>query len=125
MVSISLLFTLNTIVGLVFSLGLLILPEQLIALYGAPPSPAAVYVARLFGALILGFITILWFSRNSAESEARRAILMGGLVGWGVGLLVALWGQFSGVVNNLGWLNVAIYFLFSLDFVFFLFVRKD
>lgn len=125
MVSVSLLFTLNTIVGLVFALGLLIFPEQLMVLYEAPPSPAAVYVARLFGALILGFITILWFSRNSTESEARRAILMGGLVGWGVGLIVALLGQLSGVVNNLGWLNVVIYFLFALDFFFFLFVRKD
>jgi hypothetical protein len=125
MVSVSLLFTLNTIVGLVFALGLLVIPEQLMVLYGAAPSPAAVYVARLFGALILGFITILWFSRNSEKNETRRAILMGGLVGWGVGLIVALVGQFSGVVNNLGWLNVVIYFLFALDFFFFLFVRKD
>ena len=125
MVSLNLLFTINTIVGLVFALGFLILPEQLISFYGASIEPATVYVARLFGALILGFITILWFARNSDESEARRAIVMGGFVGWVVGLIAALLGQFSGAVNNLGWVNVVIYFLFSLDFGYFLFVRKD
>ena len=125
MVSLSLLFTLNAVVGLVFSLGFLVLPEQMIALYGITPNPATVYLGRLFGALILGFITILWFARNSGESEARRAIVIGGLVGWGVGLVAALLGQFTGAVNNLGWLNVVIYFLFTLDYAFFLFVRKD
>jgi len=124
MVSLSLLFTLNTIVGLLFALGFLIIPEQLISLYGAPTSPATVYVARLFGALILGFITILWFARNSEESEARSAIVTGGFVGWVIGLIAALIGQFSGAVNNLGWINVLIYFLFALDYGFFKFVKK-
>jgi len=125
MVSLSVLFTLNAIVGLVFALGFLLLPEQLSSLYGITPNPATVYLARLFGALVLGFITILWFARNSGESETRRAIVIGGFVGWGVGLIAALVGQFTGAVNNLGWLNVVIYFLFALDYAFFLFVRKD
>jgi hypothetical protein len=125
MVSLNVLFTLNTIVGLLFALGFLVLPEQLISLYGIAPNPATVYLGRLFGALILGFISILWFARNSGESEARHAIVIGGLVGWGVGLIAALLGQFTGAVNNLGWLNVVIYFLFALDYGYFLFVKKD
>ena len=123
--SLNVLFTLNVIVGLLFSLGFLIVPEQLISLYGATLSPAGVLVARLFGALILGFIAILWVARDSGESEARRAIVMGGFVGWGVGFIVTLVGQFSGVVNNLGWVNVILYLLFTLGFGYFQFVKKD
>ena len=123
--SLNVLFTLNAIVGLLFSLGFLIVPEQLISLYGATLSPVGVIVARLFGALILGFIAILWLARDSGESEARRAIVTGGFVGWGVGFIVTLVGQFSGVVNNLGWVNVILYLLFTLGFGYFQFMKED
>ncbi|MFC2043073.1 hypothetical protein ACFLUA_02855 [Chloroflexota bacterium] len=125
MFSLNVLFTLNTIVGLLFSLGFIIIPEQFMSLYGAPISPATVYVARLFGALILGFINILWFARNSSDSEARRAIVTGGSVGWFVGLIWVLAGQISGVVNNLGWINVIIYSFFTLGYGYFQYVKKD
>ena len=125
MLSLNVVFTLNTIVGLLFSLALLIIPEQFMSLYGAPISPATVYVARLFGALMLGYINILWFARNSSESEARRAIVTGSSVGWFIGFIWALQGQISGVLNNLGWINVIIYFLFTLGYGYLEYVKKD
>jgi hypothetical protein len=119
----SLVFSLNAISALVFGLAFLLVPVALGNLYGGELNDAGVYVARLFGAIIIGYCLISWLARNAGESDARRVIVNAFFVSWAIGLVVTLITQFSGVVNALGWLNVVIYAYFTLAFGYNLFAR--
>lgn len=76
----STLFTPNAIVVAISGLAFLIVPGALASLYGAALSPGGVYVARLFGAVVLGYAVLSWFAKDAVESDARLAIVLGFLV---------------------------------------------
>jgi hypothetical protein len=66
---------------------------------------------------------LAWFARNTPDSETRRAIVLAMLVEHALGLIVALWGQLSGVVNALGWSTVGIYLLLTAGYGYFLLAK--
>ena len=79
---------------------------------------------QLLGAALLAVAVMCVFARNSPDNEARKAIALGLFIGHGAGFVVALIGQLGNVVNALGWSTVAIYFLISLGFGYFSFVKS-
>ncbi|MGD8751823.1 MAG: hypothetical protein PVG14_10400 [Anaerolineales bacterium] len=119
----SLVFTLNAIAALVFGLAFLLIPVTLAELYGGELSDAGVYVARLLGAVVIGYCLISWLTRNAGESDARRAIVIAFFISWAIGLVVTLLTQFSGLLNALGWLNVVIYAFFTFGYGYNLFAE--
>jgi hypothetical protein len=116
MVKIRTLFILAAVVQGLFGLGFLLIPETLTSFYGNTLGQGGVIFARLFGTALLALAATFWFARDAEESEARRAIIIGGLVNSLIGFLVALYSQVTGMVNELGWSTVIIYFLFAVDF---------
>jgi hypothetical protein len=64
-----------------------------------------------------------WLARHATDSDTRRAIVLTLFVSDAIGLVVALIGQLTGVVNSLGWLSVASCLLLALDFGYFHFTR--
>ena len=119
------LFTIAAVVQTIFGLGFLLIPETLTSFYGNTLSQGGVVFARLFGAAILALAATLWFARDSAESEARRAIVIGGFVNSLIGFLVSLFSQVTGMVNALGWSTVLIFLFFAVGFGYFLFTKPD
>ena len=119
------LFTIAAVVQTIFGLGFLLIPETLTSFYGNTLSQGGVVFARLFGAAILALAATLWFARDSAESEARRAIVIGGFVNSLIGFLVSLFSQVAGMVNALGWSTVLIFLFFAVGFGYFLFTKPD
>jgi hypothetical protein len=81
-------------------------------------------MTRFFGSAMLGYGLLIWLARNAQESEARRAIILSLILSFGVGFIVALRGQISGVVNTLGWFTVALYLFFVLGYGYFLFAKE-
>jgi hypothetical protein len=94
-------------------------------MWGVTAEPVGLIMTRLGGALEIGLGVILWFARNSGSNEARRAVVIGGFVTYGLLFIIMLLSQLSGVLNVYGWLNVALYLLLTLGFVYFLFGKKD
>jgi hypothetical protein len=117
---ISYLFIIGAVLALVFGLGFVLLPEQLLSIYGITTDPGGILTARLFGTALVGVGVLNWFARNADESDARRAIVLGLFVLNALGFIVLLLAQLAGVVNGLGWVNVAIYLLLALGFGYFL-----
>lgn len=113
--------SINAIIAVVFGLGFLIVPGQVMAYYGIMADAPLEYVGQLFGAALLAFAVLTWSARNAADSDARRAILLALFVGDGIGFIVALVRQLSGVVNAVGWSTVVIYLLLALGFAYFRF----
>ena len=112
----SALLGLNGVLAFLFGLGFLILPGWMLAAYGAEPTPALSQMARFYGSAMLGYGALTWLARNVDDSPARRAIARSLMVSFAVGVVVALWGQKTGVVNALGWLTVALYLFFTLGY---------
>jgi hypothetical protein len=117
---ISYLFVVAAIVALLFGLGFTLLTEQVLSIYGVTTDAAGVLAYRLFGTTLIGFGVLQWLARNLGESEARRAIVVSLFVVDAIGFVVVLLAQFAGIVNGLGWINVAIFLLLALGYGYFL-----
>ena len=118
------LMAVTAVVTLVFGLALVTDPAQVVSWYGAGLGPAGLFIARLYGALLIVVGVIAWAGRDAGPSEARQAILLGFFLGDAIGFVIALWGQLQAVVNSLGWSIVILYFLFAIGFGYFRFARS-
>ena len=121
----STLMVVNTIVAGVFGIVFVLIPWQVLSLYGIVPDPAINYVGQLFGAALLTFALMSWRARKADDSDARQAIILAFFMGDCIGFIVALRGQFAGVVNSLGWSTVLIYLLLAIGFGYFKFVKPS
>ncbi|HEX5962139.1 MAG TPA: hypothetical protein VFY42_00290, partial [Gemmatimonadales bacterium] len=97
------------LIALVFGLGFLLMPKPMLALYGVPADPTVVLISRFFGAALVQLGLVLYLIRDVGDLRTQRGVIIGSFIGSVAGLVVALTGQFWGLVNTLGWLNVAIY----------------
>lgn len=118
------LFIINTVVCLIFGLAFVFAPVQTISLYGNDAVGGQFkYVGQLFGSALFTFGVISWLARDSADSNARSAIILSLIIGNLVGFVIALISQVGGVVNALNWSTVAIYLLLALGFGYFQFIK--
>ena len=94
-------------------------------LFGVTLTVGGLFVAREYGASLMGNMLVAWYARDAAQSVARRAIILGLTVYDAVGFAFALVATISGVLNPLGWLAVVIYLFFTVGFGYFLVVRPQ
>jgi hypothetical protein len=111
----------NAIIAAVFGVTFVLVPGQVLSLYGIVGDAPLEYMGQLFGAALVSFAVLTWWVRNVPDSEARRAILLALLVGDAIGFVVALIAQLGGVVTALGWSTVAIYLLLAIGLAYFRF----
>lgn len=86
---------------------------------GAVPvdaSPALIAYLRVFGSTFLGIAVLNWTARNAEPSTARKAIILGNIVGFGVGHLLDVWGLLTGA-RRLAVLFGVIHLLIALAFI--------
>jgi hypothetical protein len=117
------LFTVNAVIAAVFGCGFIVVPVQLLAVYGVGLTPGTVVVSRLFGAALFGYGVLSWQARAAAPSDALRAIVLSIFVADGIGFFASLLGALSGAVNAMGWSTVVIYGALGAAFGFFLFAK--
>jgi uncharacterized protein YjeT (DUF2065 family) len=115
----------NAVVAVLFGLGFILVPGQVLALYTTEASVSLDYVAQLFGTALFSFGVVTWAARNAPDSEARRAILLGLFLGDVVGCVVALIAQLGGVVSAMGWSTVVIYLVLAIGFGYFRFASGE
>jgi hypothetical protein len=109
------------VLGLVFGLGFLLAPRQVLPLYGVTITPTVLLLARFFGAALVQIGMILYLIRDVGDPRTQRGVVLGSFLGSLAGLVVALTGQFWGLVNEFGWSSVAIYGLLLLGYGSFIF----
>ena len=120
---ISYLFLVASILSLIYGSGFILLPAQLLSIYGIETNDGGLLFVRLFGAALIGLGVLAWFVRNTDTWEARRAIVLAFFVINALSSLVLLLAQLAGTVNGLGWVNVAIFLVLALGFGYFLMPR--
>ena len=120
---ISTFFTIRSLVALAYALTLLF-PGPLLSLYGIIPNPGINLISQFLGVELIAVGLLCLNARKFTDTAVLRAILTPLLIAEVIGVVIAVFGTLSGVFNPLGWSIVLIYGLFSLGYVYFLFVKK-
>src|SRR3954471_21919631 len=102
-------FAIFALLSVLFGVGFVLAPGQVLANYGVESSPAIAVMSRLFGGTLLAMAVILWCARDFHDQAALRAVLIGLGVSGAVNFIVATAATSSGTVNALGWTTVVIY----------------
>ena len=121
----STLMVINAVISAVFGIAFVLIPWQVLSLYGVQPNPALNYVGQLFGVSLVTFAVLTWSARNADASDARKAIILAFVIGDSIGCIIALIAQLGGVVNAFGWSTVAIYLFLALGFGYFQFAKSS
>jgi uncharacterized membrane protein len=111
------------LVSAVFGLGFVLMPGQILPIYGVEPDAALRLIGQFFGAALLSLAILAWLVKNLSDSEARRAIVLALFVGETIGFIMALIGQLNGILNVLGWSVVVVYLVFALGLAYFQFSK--
>ena len=117
------LLLLAGVIALGFGLAFLFAPRPMLALYGVTADAGIVLMSRFFGAALVQLGMVLYLIRDVGDLRTQRGVVIGSFLGSVAGLVVALTGQFWGVVNQFGWSSVAIYGLLTLGYGSFMFGR--
>jgi hypothetical protein len=122
------LITLKAVVAMLFGICFAVVPGPLAAVYGLRLDGAGTFVAKLFGASLLGFGVLNWWARraNASDAGSLRPIILANLVADGLGFGLSLLNQVFGWsgINAFGWVTVAIYLLLAVAFAYFGFVPQ-
>jgi hypothetical protein len=110
----------KTLICIGFGIPMVVIPGRLMSVFGVALTVGGIFLARLYGATLLGNFMLTWLGRKITAPDARRAISVHLVVYDAIGFVVALLATLSGVMNVLGWAVVAIYFFVTLGFGAFL-----
>ena len=102
-------FAIFAVLSVLFGVGFVLAPGQVLSNYGVENSPTVALMSRLFGGTLLAMAVILWSARDFQDESAVRAVLIGLGVSGAVNLVVAILATTSGTINALGWTTVLIY----------------
>jgi hypothetical protein len=111
-------FAVIAVISVLNGIGLLLTPSVVLTTYGIAPAPGAVLGFRLLGLTLIEFGLINWFVRNSHDWTALRGLLIGGTVGYVLGLVVSVWATLTHIMNPAGWVLVVTYALLLVGYVY-------
>ena len=119
------LLMIKAIVCLCLGIPILFVPDFIYSIFGATLVAGGIFAAREYGASMIGILMLTWFARNSQESEARWAIVLGLFVYDAIGVVITLIAILSGTLNTMAWLVVALYLFLAIGFGYFLIPKKS
>ena len=115
------MYLLNTIISLVFALGLFLMTPVMLSLFGMDNTPDARTLGQLIAVeLVVGGLTTL-LARDVTDPKARSAINYGNMVAGVLGIVVALNATLTGVLGWFGYVIIAVYVIVAFGFAYFQF----
>jgi len=101
-------------------IGWLLFPESMLGRWAVATDDVGIFLARRYGAVLLGLGAILWYGRASGPSPARSAILGGAAFGAAAIAAVSLAGAVTVTVGKGVWLSFVIEAVLAPAFLYFL-----
>jgi hypothetical protein len=102
----------------VLGVGFMFAPREIgIGAVPADASPALVAYLRIFGGPCLGIAVLNWLARNAEPSDARNAIVIANIVGFGCVTAMDVGGVFSGGARSAAKLFLVIHLLMTVAFI--------
>jgi hypothetical protein len=115
-------FLFNSIISVLSSLALLLMPASILELFSMPNNAATKVLLQLFGVELLGSGLITLFAINTKELRSQRSLTLSFFIADGIGFIVALGGLLSGAMNLLGWFVALALLILALGFGYFQFI---
>ena len=113
---------LKAIISLAFGIGFVAIPAAVWSIYGVTLDPIGILMTRFLAACLIGIGFVCWITRN-ADFNTLKGITLSLFIADTIGFIVALTAQLSGIINTLGWINVAIWLLLALGLGYFRFLK--
>jgi hypothetical protein len=114
----------KAIVCLIFFPIMLFFPEQFFTLMGSPFGAGASFLARIYGATLVGNMLLTWFGRNAEKGPVRQAIVLDAFFYDLIGFIAVLIFYFNGTLNSLAFGAAFIYLFLTVGFGLFLFPKR-
>ena len=114
------IMVIKAIVCLVFFPIMLFIPDQFFSLMGVALGAGAAFLARIYGATLVGNMLLCWFGRNAEKGQVRQAIVLDAFFYDLIGLIAVLIFYFNGTLNSLGLGAGFIYLFLAVGFGLFL-----
>jgi hypothetical protein len=114
--SLKTVFIINTIIAGFFALVSLLIPATMLSWYGVVSTDALELMTRFFGVTLLTIALATFYLKNAEFKSEVKSFVLALLISNAVGVIVAVWGQFSNIVNNLGWSIIIIYVFLTIAY---------
>lgn len=114
------LMIIKALVCFFFGVLLMIIPDSLLSIFGSTLTAGGMFTAREYSSSLFGNMFLCWFAKNSAESDARKAIIIALFSYDFIAFIMTTITVITGVLNALAWLIVLVYLFFTLGFGYFL-----
>jgi hypothetical protein len=114
----------KAIVCLAFFPIMLFIPETLFTFMGVTFSVGVAYMARIYGATLVGTLLLAWFGRNAEVGPVRQAIVYDAFAYDLIGFIVVLIYYLNGTLNSMAFGAMFIYLFLAVGFGLFLFPKK-
>ena len=114
------LMIIKAVVCISLGLPILLVPKLFYGIFGVALAAGGIFVAREYGASLIGNLLLTWIGRNAHESDARRGIIWALCVYDAIGFIATLVFALSGTPNALVWLPVALYLFLAIAYGYFL-----
>ena len=114
--------TATTLLGL-FGIAWLIMPDAMGNYWKMAPGDNLNYMGHRYAAFMLGLIVALWLARNAANTQARRALMIGALVALALTTAISLYGALVLALN--AWPAVIVELVLVIGFVWVLFIKPE
>ncbi len=112
--SLTAVFTVNAVLGVLFGIGFLLAPHAVLAAYGVGGDAVTAYLARLLGAAYIGIGLLSW--RLRGEPVTGQVVALPLAIGNSLAFLAALYQAVVGAGNNLKWTTPVIFAYLALAF---------
>ncbi|MDR3421031.1 MAG: hypothetical protein P4L80_07305 [Xanthobacteraceae bacterium] len=96
-------FTVSSVVGILYALGFLLIPGNMVLMFGGPPEAHVILNLQFCGAGLLAWGVISWFARDFRDWGAVRGVLIGNVVGDAVLVVLTVYAALTGLLNKLTW----------------------
>ena len=114
----------KAIVCLAFFPIMLFLPDQFFSIMGVTFSAGVAFVARIYGATLVGNMLLSWFGRNAEAGPVRQAIVYDAFAYDLIGFIAVLVFYLNGTLNSMAFGAMFIYLFLAVGFGLFLFPKK-
>jgi hypothetical protein len=114
----------TAVIGVVFGLCYLLAPQITLGLFGMQTDAAGLLAARFFGGAVLGFGVLAWMHREGSRALCSRVVPSFTIV-FVLAFILALFAQFTGLLNAFGWVGVAMFLLLAVGYGYFQFQMRS
>ena len=99
----------DTFIAFAFGVGLIVVPDLILSIYGAHTDAAGIVTARLLGAFTLGYAAVNWYTSRAVDAPLARDIIRSQGAVDAVAVVIAVAATLAGTVNALGWSLVGLF----------------